>query len=90
MFRHLIAHTPHQIESIREQKGVVRGYHLLASKACADKRAEKLVPVGQIQGIVLSAFGDFELRVSTSGIRTIDKLGIDAVLADMRKRGEKV
>ncbi|MGB2943038.1 MAG: 50S ribosomal protein L28 [Candidatus Macondimonas sp.] len=30
------------------------------------------------------------LRVSTSGIRTIDKLGIDAVLADMRKRGEKV
>lgn len=30
------------------------------------------------------------LRVSTNGIRTIDKLGIDAVLADMRKRGEKV
>ena len=30
------------------------------------------------------------LRVSTSGIRTIDKLCIDAVLADMRKRGEKV
>jgi len=30
------------------------------------------------------------LRVSTKGIRTIDKLGIDAVLADMRKRGEKV
>ena len=30
------------------------------------------------------------LRVSSNGIRTIDKLGIDTVLADMRKRGEKI
>ena len=30
------------------------------------------------------------LRVSTKGIRIIDKLGIDAVLADIRKRGEQV
>jgi large subunit ribosomal protein L28 len=30
------------------------------------------------------------LRVSTKGLRTIDKLGIDAVLADLRKRGEKI
>ena len=30
------------------------------------------------------------LRVSTHGIRIIDKLGIDAVLADIRKRGEHV
>jgi large subunit ribosomal protein L28 len=30
------------------------------------------------------------LRVSSNGMRTIDKNGIDAVLADMRKRGEKV
>jgi large subunit ribosomal protein L28 len=30
------------------------------------------------------------LRVSTKGLRTIDKLGIDAVLVDLRKRGEKV
>ncbi|WP_022952842.1 50S ribosomal protein L28 [Leucothrix mucor] len=30
------------------------------------------------------------LRLTASGIRLIDKLGIDAVLADMRKRGEKV
>ena len=30
------------------------------------------------------------LRVSASGMRTIDKRGIDAVLADMRSRGEKV
>ncbi|KAB7627347.1 50S ribosomal protein L28 [Alkalilimnicola sp. S0819] len=29
------------------------------------------------------------LRVSGKGMRTIDKLGIDAVLADMRARGEK-
>ena len=28
------------------------------------------------------------LRVSTRGLRTIDKLGIDAVLADLRARGE--
>jgi large subunit ribosomal protein L28 len=30
------------------------------------------------------------LRVSTKGMRMIDKLGIDAVLADIRSRGEKV
>jgi len=30
------------------------------------------------------------LRISTKGMRIIDKNGIDAVLADIRKRGEKV
>ena len=30
------------------------------------------------------------LRVSAKGMRVIDKLGIEQVLADMRKRGEKV
>jgi large subunit ribosomal protein L28 len=30
------------------------------------------------------------LRLTTKGMRTIDKRGIDAVLADMRSRGEKV
>jgi large subunit ribosomal protein L28 len=30
------------------------------------------------------------LRVTTNAIRTIDKLGIDAVLADLRARGEAV
>ena len=30
------------------------------------------------------------LRVSTKGIRLIDKHGIDRVLRDMRSRGEKV
>ncbi len=30
------------------------------------------------------------LRVSTSGMRVIDKRGIDAVLSDIRARGEKV
>jgi len=30
------------------------------------------------------------LRVSANGIRTIDKKGIDAILADIRSRGEKV
>lgn len=30
------------------------------------------------------------LRVSSSGLRTIDKKGIDTVLAEMRGRGEKV
>lgn len=30
------------------------------------------------------------LRLSASAIRTIDKNGIDAVLADMRARGERV
>ena len=31
-----------------------------------------------------------KLRVSSKGIRIIDKLGISAVLADIRSRGEKV
>ena len=30
------------------------------------------------------------LRVSNAGLRIIDKLGIEAVLADMRTRGTKV
>ncbi|MFW2178356.1 MULTISPECIES: 50S ribosomal protein L28 [unclassified Moraxella] len=30
------------------------------------------------------------LRLSTKGMRIIDKLGIDQVLADMRARGEKI
>ncbi len=30
------------------------------------------------------------LRVTTSGMRVIDKKGIDAVLGDIRSRGEKV
>jgi large subunit ribosomal protein L28 len=30
------------------------------------------------------------LRISAQGMRLIDKKGIDAVLTDMRKRGEKV
>ena len=29
------------------------------------------------------------LRVSARGIRTIDKLGLSAVIADLRRRGEK-
>ncbi|GDY28286.1 MULTISPECIES: 50S ribosomal protein L28 [unclassified Agarivorans] len=31
-----------------------------------------------------------KLRVSTKGMRIIDKKGIDAILAEMRGRGEKV
>lgn len=31
-----------------------------------------------------------KLRLSTKGMRIIDKNGIDAVLADLRTRGEKV
>jgi len=30
------------------------------------------------------------LRVSSKGMRVIDKLGIDQVLANIRKRGEKI
>lgn len=31
-----------------------------------------------------------KLRVSTTGMRTIDKKGIDAILSEIRARGEKV
>lgn len=30
------------------------------------------------------------LRVSTNGLRTIEKNGLEAVLADLRKRGTKI
>jgi large subunit ribosomal protein L28 len=30
------------------------------------------------------------LRVSQAGLRTIDRKGIEAVLAELRKRGEKI
>lgn len=30
------------------------------------------------------------IRLSTKGMRIIDKVGIDQVVADMRKRGERV
>lgn len=30
------------------------------------------------------------LRISTRGLRTIDKLGLEKVVAELRKRGEKV
>jgi len=30
------------------------------------------------------------LRVTTKGLRTIDKKGIDAILVELRARGEKV
>ena len=31
-----------------------------------------------------------KLRVSTKGLRTIDKLGIEQVVEDLRSRGEKI
>ncbi|GIX31606.1 MAG: 50S ribosomal protein L28 [Porticoccaceae bacterium] len=31
-----------------------------------------------------------KLRVSTKGLRIIDKYGIDKVLADLRRRGERI
>ena len=31
-----------------------------------------------------------KLRISGNGLRTIDKLGIDAVVADLRGRGEHI
>jgi len=32
----------------------------------------------------------FKLRLTTKGMRIIDKVGIDQVLTDMRARGEKI
>lgn len=31
-----------------------------------------------------------KLKISSKGLRMVDKLGIDQILADMRARGEKV
>ena len=55
-----------------------------------NKTRRRFLPNLQEKKLWSPALGRFvRLRISTSGLKNINKLGIDAVLRDMRARGEK-
>jgi large subunit ribosomal protein L28 len=56
-----------------------------------NKTKRRFLPNLQNRRIWVESEGRYvTLRLSTAGLRTIDKLGIEAVLQDMRARGEKI
>jgi len=69
-------------------KGVVTGNHV--SHANNKTRRRFLPNLHERRFWVASENRWVKLRVSTKALRTIDKNGIDAVLADLRKRGESL
>jgi large subunit ribosomal protein L28 len=55
-----------------------------------NKTRRRFLPNMQEKKLWSPALGRFvRLRISTSGLKNINKLGVDAVLAAMRARGEK-
>jgi large subunit ribosomal protein L28 len=55
-----------------------------------NKTRRRFLPNLQEKKLWSPALGRFiRLRISAAGLKNINKLGIDAVLADMRARGEK-
>jgi large subunit ribosomal protein L28 len=56
-----------------------------------NKRRRRFLPNLHTQRFWLEAEKRWvRLRVSTNGMRTIEKKGLEAVLAELRKRGEKI
>lgn len=56
-----------------------------------NKTKRRFLPNLHVKRFWLESEGRWiRLRVSTKGMRIIDKNGIESVLADMRSRGEKV
>ena len=56
-----------------------------------NKRRRRFLPNLHTHRFWLEAEKRFvSLRVSTRGLRTIDKLGLEKVLEDLRARGEKI
>jgi large subunit ribosomal protein L28 len=56
-----------------------------------NKRRRRFLPNLHTQRFWLEAEKRWvTLRVSTNGMRTIEKKGLEAVLADLRERGEKI
>ena len=69
-------------------KGPVTGNHVSHSNI---KTKRRFLPNLQYHRFWVESENRFvRLRISTKGMRIIDKKGIDAVLVDLRKRGEKV
>lgn len=55
-----------------------------------NKTKRRFEPNLQEKRLWSPALGRFvRMRISAAGLKNINKLGLDAVLADMRKRGEK-
>ena len=69
-------------------KGTITGNNV--SHANNRTRRRWLVNLHERRFWVASENRWVKLRVSSRALRTIDKNGIDAVLADLRARGEKV
>jgi len=56
-----------------------------------NRRRRRFLPNLHVQRFWLESERRFvSLRVSTRGLRTIEKNGIDAVIADLRSKGKKV
>jgi large subunit ribosomal protein L28 len=56
-----------------------------------NKTKRRYLPNLQYRRIWVESENRFvKMRLSSAGLRLIDKLGVDAVLADMRARGEKI
>ena len=69
-------------------KGPVTGYNVSHSQI---KTKRRFLPNLQSHRFWVESENRFvRLRISTKGMRIIDKKGIDVVLAELRARGEKV
>ena len=75
-------------QCIVTQKGTMRGNHV----AHCNKRVKRTfqVNVHWKRFWVESENRFIRLRVSSKGMRTIDKKGIDTILAELRANGEKI
>lgn len=69
-------------------KGPRVGHHVSHAN---NKTKRRYLPNLQSRRIWVESEQRFvKMRLSSAGLRLIDKLGVDAVLKDMRERGEKV
>lgn len=69
-------------------KGPIVGNHVSHAN---NKTKRRYLPNLQYRRLWVESENRYvKLRLTNAGLRTIDKKGIDAVLAEMRARGEKV
>ena len=69
-------------------KGPRTGHHVSHAN---NKTKRRYLPNLQYRRIWVESENRYvKMRLTTAGLRLIDKKGIDVVLADMRARGEKV
>lgn len=69
-------------------KGPIVGNHVSHAN---NKTKRRYLPNLQYRRLWVESENRYvSLRLTNAGLRLIDKKGIDAVLADMRERGEKI